>query len=188
MARIRWYSTWTGIPLSTLTCLFSGLATFFIWWFRGSRLGEESGGLRTHIHTSWGPAEAKRSLVCSRTNRRHFWDPPMVYSNAWRGDDKELQGVDLMAAGNNFSREKESGLFLDFVPLLILVVVVYKDLPTHLYDSFLFVTFFRSWDLLQKMQFPKTLKSCWQNKTISISGFEGRYRNTDDSCFLNFSG
>ena len=66
--------------------------------------------------------------------------------------------MDLTAAGNNFSREKESGLFLDFVPLLILVVVVYKDLPIHLYDSFLFVTFFRSRDLLQKMQFPKMLK------------------------------
>ena len=51
-------------------------------------------------------------------------------------------------------------MFLDFVPLLILVVVVYKDLPTHLYDSFLFVTFFGSWDLLQKMKFSKTLKSC----------------------------
>lgn len=79
--------------------------------------------------------------------------------------------MDLTAAGNNFSREEESGLFLDFVPLLILVVVVYKDLPTHLYDSFLFVTFFGSWDLLQKMKFSKTLKSCGQNKTISISEF-----------------
>lgn len=36
----------------------------------------------------------------------------MVPANPWHGDDKQLWWMDLMDEGNNFPREKESGLFL----------------------------------------------------------------------------
>ena len=85
----------------------------------------------------------------------------MVHANPWHGDDKQLWWMDLMDAGDNFPREKESDLFLRLGSSLnpggLWFIKIYS---THLYGSFLFTTFFRSWYLPLKIH---NFQKCWSH-------------------------